>query len=105
MVIQPSLVRAPNTIIWKIDKDKIILFSRMWEDGFNRDNGIIGFRDSRKDMRFHKANATRDANKKKPLFPAPGAKAPTAARYGFRNFHEIGNLQNIQGLPVSIPHG
>ena len=47
----------------------------------------------------HKANATIDANKKTVIISAPGVKAPIAARYGFRNF-QIGNLQNIQGLPV-----
>lgn len=81
------------------DKDKIILFFKNAEDGFNRDNGIIGFEIAGKDMRFHKANATIDANKKTVIISAPGVKAPIAARYGFRNF-QIGNLQNVQGLPV-----
>ena len=83
----------------EIDKDKIILFFKNAEDGFNRDNGIIGFEIAGKDMRFHKANATIDANKKTVIISAPGVKAPIAARYGFRNF-QIGNLQNVQGLPV-----
>ena len=79
--------------------DKINLFFKNAEDGFNRDNGIIGFEIAGKDMRFHKANATIDANKKTVIISAPGVKAPIAARYGFRNF-QIGNLQNVQGLPV-----
>lgn len=82
-----------------IDKDKIILFFKNAEDGFNRDNGIIGFEIAGKDMRFHKANATIDANKKTVIISAPGVKAPIAARYGFRNF-QIGNMQNVQGLPM-----
>lgn len=83
----------------EIDKDKIILFFKNAEEGFNRDNGIIGFEIAGKDMRFHKANAMIDANKKTVIISAPGVKAPIAVRYGFRNF-QIGNLQNIQGLPV-----
>ena len=83
----------------EVDKDKIILFFKNAEDGFNRDNGIIGFEIAGKDMRFHKANATIDANKKTVIISAPDVKAPIAVRYGFRNF-QIGNLQNVQGLPV-----
>ena len=83
----------------EIDKNKIILFFKNAEDGFNRDNGIIGFEIAGKDMRFHKANATIDANKKTVIISAPGVKAPIAVRYGFRNF-QIGNLQNVQGLPM-----
>ena len=99
MVIQPSLVRAPQYDHMEVDKDKIILFFKNAEDGFNRDNGIIGFEIAGKDMRFHKANATIDANKKTVIISAPDVKAPIAVRYGFRNF-QIGNLQNVQGLPV-----
>ena len=90
---------SPQYDHMEIDKDKIILFFKNAEDGFNRDNGIIGFEIAGKDMRFHKANATIDANKKTVIISAPGVKAPIAARYGFRNF-QIGNLQNVQGLPV-----
>ena len=82
----------------EVDKDKIILFSRMRKMAFNRDNGIIGFEIAGKDMRFHKANATIDANKNR-YYLSSRRKAPIAVRYGFRNF-QIGNLQNVQGLPV-----
>lgn len=83
----------------EIDKDKIVLSFKNTEEGFNRDNGIEGFEIAGNDMRFRKANATIDANKKTVIVSAPGVKSPVAVRYAFRNFL-IGNLRNTQGLPV-----
>ena len=83
----------------EINKDEIVLFFKHTEEGFNRDNGIVGFEIAGQDMRFHPANASIDAGKKAVVVSSPKVKKPVAVRYAFRNF-QIGNLKNTAGLPL-----
>ena len=84
----------------EIEKDQVTIYFRHAENGFNRDNGIVGFEIAGKERRFVKANVIKvDANKKTVTVSAPGIKQPVAVRYGFHDF-QIGNLKNVAELPV-----
>lgn len=91
--------RGPEYDHMEIDQDKAILHFQNAENGFSRDNGIIGFEIAGKDMRFQPAKATIDGWKKTIIVTAPGVKAPVAVRYCFRDF-QVGNLYNVAGLPM-----
>lgn len=91
--------RGPEYERMEIDKDKVILHFQHVGNGFDRDNGIIGFEIAGKDMRFQPANAKIDGWNKLVIVSAPGVKNPVAVRYCFKDF-QVGNLHNVAGLPV-----
>lgn len=69
------------------------------QEGFSREEGIIGFEMAGADKIFYPAEAKADFNKKIVVVSCDKVKEPAAVRYCFRNFL-IGNLYNHRELPV-----
>ena len=79
--------------------DQLILHFKNATNGYNRFDGITGFEIAGEDLIFKPADARIDGQAMTVIVSSPEVTAPKAARYCFRNF-QIGNLTNIEGLPV-----
>ena len=90
---------SPEYDRMEVHGDSIEVFFRYAEQGLSPWQDIRGFELAGADGQFHEATAVLNESHKSVFVTAPGVKAPTAVRYGFKAFLP-GNLKSIRNLPV-----
>ena len=90
---------GPSYKSMEINEGKAYISFDHAQEGFSREEGIIGFEMAGADKIFYPAEAKADFNKKIVVVSCDKVKEPAAVRYCFRNFL-IGNLYNHRELPV-----
>ena len=90
---------SPEYDRMEVHGDSVEVFFRYAEQGLSPWQDIKGFELAGADGQFHEATAVLNESHKSVFVTAPGVKAPTAVRYGFKAFLP-GNLKSIRNLPV-----
>jgi sialate O-acetylesterase len=90
---------SPEYDRMEVHGDSIEVFFKYAEQGLSPWQDIRGFELAGADGQFHEATAVLNESHKSVFVTAPGVKAPTAVRYGFKAFLP-GNLKSIRNLPV-----
>ncbi len=90
---------SPEYDRMEVHGDSIEVFFKYAEQGLSPWQDIRGFELAGADGQFHEATAVLNESHKSVFVTAPGVKAPTAVRYGFKAF-QPGNLKSIRNLPV-----
>ncbi|MCC8095712.1 MAG: sialate O-acetylesterase [Tannerellaceae bacterium] len=93
------LCRGPEYDSMEVQDGQVILSFTYADEGFNREDGILGFEIAGADQTFYPAIAVADLDTKKIVVSSEQVTDPVAVRYGFRNYLP-GNLYNIRELPV-----
>jgi len=90
---------SPEYDRMEVHGDSVEVFFKYAEQGLSPWQDIRGFELAGADGQFHEATAVLNESHKSVFVTAPGVKAPTAVRYGFKAFLP-GNLKSIRNLPV-----